>query len=368
MAMADRTSIEWTDATWNVVNGCSVISPGCTNCYAMKLAGTRLRNIDSRKGLTVETKAGPVWTGEVRVNWGIIEQPLSWSRPRKIFANAHGDLFHVGVSIDTIAQIFGTAVAAHHLRGHIFQFLTKRADRQREILNSPLFWELVNATASAIVMERTDPLNRRSDHARATLRDYDADSPPPGIWLGTSVEDQKRADERIPHLIATPAAIRFLSCEPLLGPVDLTRVQRFPDTPKEFINAIAGRMWTDQNELPNPDPRWDYPGMRFSGGGRGIDWVIAGGESGPGARAMHPDWARSLRDQCAAAGVPFHFKQWGNWAPSEDGGRCIALDGMNMPNLEPNGSNGDGTVRITMVGKKTAGRLLDGVEHNGFPS
>ncbi|RWH33848.1 DUF5131 family protein, partial [Mesorhizobium sp.] len=121
---------------------------------------------------------------------------------------------------------------------------------------------------------------------------------------------------------ATPAAIRFISAEPLLGPIDFTKIRRFPDLAKEFIHSLAGRMWTDQTGLPNPDPAWAFPGQRFCDGDRGIDWIIVGGESGPNARPMSPAWARSIRDQCAGACVPFFFKQWGEWLGGEweDGG------------------------------------------------
>jgi protein gp37 len=350
--MADGTHIEWTDATWNPITGCSVVSPGCTNCYAMRLAGTRMKHHPSRAGLTRETKAGPVWTGEVRVNWEWLDQPLRWSRPRMIFVCAHGDLFHESVDWETIAQIYGVGIAAHHLRGHILQVLTKRHERARELLNRDDFWDLANSTASMEITSRTDPLTRRSDDARATCDDYTPGNPPPGIWLGVSVEDQVRADERIPALLETPAAVRWLSMEPLLGPVDLNALAEGA----ENLNALTGL---------RENPFGDIVTRRY---GSKIDWVVVGGESGPNARPMHPDWARLIRDQCAAADVPFHFKQWGAWAPDPAGDRCVDLTGRNMPNLEPHGANGDGTVRVADVGKKRAGRLLDGVEHNGFPA
>lgn len=267
--MADKTKIEWTDATWNIVTGCGVVSPGCANCYAMRLAGTRLKNIPSRRGLTREVNGNHVWTGEVRVNWEWIDQPLQWSKACKIFVAAHGDLFHAKMATDDIATIFGVMVAAHHLRGHVFQVLTKRSDRMRAVLSDPDFWEQVNAHAEAEIMERVDPLARRRDDARATCEEYGPDNPPPGIWLGASVEDQQRADERLEDLRHTPAAIRFISFEPLLG-------------------AIFAENW-------------------FATGA--FHWAIAGGESGPGARPMHPAWARSLAQQCRASGTAFFMKQ-----------------------------------------------------------
>lgn len=333
--MADNTSIEWTGATWNIVTGCSVVSPGCTNCYAMRLAGTRLRNHFSREGLTTPSKAGPVWNGQTRVNWEWIDQPLSWARARDIFVCAHGDLFHESVAWEDIATIYGVMIAAHHLRGHRFQVLTKRSSRARMLLNDEMFWDVANSHAGSLVMDRVDPLDRHKDDARATLDDYAPDSPPPGIWLGVSVEDRTRLLQRTGDLRQSPAALRFLSCEPLIG--DL------------------GDVLLD-----------------------GIDWVICGGESGPGARPMHPDWARSLRDQCAAAGVSFFFKQWGAWTSiydrdrdDPDWRRCPKTgdwDRKRWLNLAGGqGFHGEHLHMMQNVGKKAAGRTLDGVIHNAMP-
>ena len=359
--MAARTLIEWTDATWNVVNGCSVLSPGCKHCYAMRLAGTRLRNHPSRAGLTIDTAAGPVWNGQIRINWDIIDQPLRWARPRMIFANAHGDMFHEAVPMDTIAQIYGTAVAAHHLRGHITQYLTKRADRQRDLLNRPEFWERVNTTAEMLVMDRTDPLDRRSDDARATLRGYDPDTPPPGIWAGVSAEDQERWDERTDLLMETPAFVRWVSVEPMLGPIigsaPADKIFRMLSTwygPDGFDDTGAQ---PERTRMPGYFPR--------------VDWVVCGGESGPGARPLHPDWARSMRDQCEAAGVPFFFKQWGSCAPlmgarPAQSGLAAWPDGsVRSGHAASRGGPGIAMFRGT---KKITGRLLDGVAHNGMPA
>ncbi len=308
--MSDGTKIEWTDATANYVNGCSVISAGCTNCYAMRLAGTRLQNHPTRQGLTQPSKAGPVWTGEVRRNEAVLRQVLGWKRPRRVFWNAHGDLFHKNVPDEWIdAQFAVMALTPQHQH----QVLTKRPERMREYLMSKDVETPVEVRwASAFVdLRYSDELVRVPS------------SPLPNVWLGTSVEDQRAADERIPHLLATPAALRFLSCEPLLGPVDIR--------------------WT---EVCVPS----------------IDWVIAGGESGPGARPMHPDWVRSLRDQCATAGVPFFMKQWGEWATicygkAGDTGKFVAAD-----------DDDELPLAMVKIGKARAGRLLDGVEHNGMPA
>ena len=356
--MADHSKIEWTDATVNVVNGCSLASPGCTNCYAMKLAGTRLRTHPSREGLTIQTKAGPVWNGEVRFNERPLEDVLRWTKPRMIFWNAHGDLFHPSVPDEWIDLCFAAMGRTPH---HIHQVLTKRSERMRQYLSARKAASPVNVPLGDGALEQ-HPFNNEL-------------KPPSSIWLGVSVEDQQRADERIPDLLATPAAIRWLSCEPLLGAVDLTRVKRFPPgiADKEFINAVEGRMWTDQTGLPNPDPSWAYPGRPFSEG-RGLDWIVVGGESGKGARPMHPAWARSLRDQCADAGVPFFFKQFGDWMPSElckldcSARDILIYDETGKIWREAQDDGGwVGDQAMCRVGKKRAGRLLDRVEHNGMP-
>jgi len=330
--MSQASKIEWTDATWNIVTGCSVISPGCKNCYAMRLAGTRLRNHPSRAGLTQPSKAGPVWTGETRVNWDWIDQPLGWGRPRTIFVCAHGDLFHESVDKDDIAQIYGVMIAAHHLRGHRFQVLTKRADRARSLLNNDDFWDIANADAWMRVMNRTDPLDRRSDDARATLDDYGPEAPPPGIWLGISAENQHWLLQRAPHLLETPAEVRFLSLEPCLSEMDI----------EPFVLPV--RQW--DNGWLNNYP-YNYPKSQ-------IDWVIGGGESGPGARPMPLEAAQTLRDQCEAAGVPFFFKQWGQWLPN---GQTMA-DGRVWSN--------DSGHSLHAV-KSMTGRYLDGQLHDAMP-
>ena len=344
--MADGSAIEWTDATWNPITGCSVVSPGCTNCYAMRLAGTRLRHDPSRAGLTRATRAGPVWTGAVRFNERWLDQPLRWSRPRRIFVCAHGDLFHEAVPDEWIDRIFRVMSTAPR---HTFQVLTKRAERMRRYLSDPTV------------------------HGRIR---YDA-RPPwplPNVWLGVSVEDQRRADERIPILLDTPAAVRWASAEPLLGPIDLTRIsfRRYEELFE--INCFSDEAWVSHP----PDQRLE-PGERFHRGpalGASVNWVVAGGESGPGARPMHPDWARSLRDQCAAADVPFLFKQWGEWAEGSDfsaDAKVVTADGRIVDFNDRALADADRAERVVAptlmrrVGKKAAGRRLDGVIHDAWP-
>ncbi len=304
--MADNSKIEWTEATWNIITGCSVISPGCTNCYAMKLAGTRLRNHPSRQGLTIPSKSGPVWNGEVRFNKDWLTQPLHWKRPRMIFVCAHGDLFHESVPDEWLDEIFAVMCLAPQ---HTFQILTKRAKRMREYMIS------LESRPDDIGMTAARHVNFED------IPEYD-EWPPKHLQLGVSAEDQERADERILHLAETPAAMRWVSVEPLLGEIDLTKLALQPEG--QYRNGLTGEchgFYTDYKNLNS------------------IDWVVVGGESGPHARPMQPDWVRSLRDQCKAARVPFLFKQWGRY------------NNIGLP-----------------VGKKKAGRELDGVTHTEFPS
>ncbi|WP_201463679.1 phage Gp37/Gp68 family protein [Brevundimonas aurantiaca] len=327
--MADHTPIEWTDATWNIVTGCSLVSPGCTNCYAMKLAGTRLRDHPSRQGLTDDSKAGPVWNGQVRFNAQWLDQPLRWTKPRKIFVCAHGDLFHDGVSDDWLDQIFAVMALCPQ---HAFQILTKRPERMRDYLT-----QACGRIADRIIAMRRARGDR--DMVLAPLAHVAPGSPwwpLPNVWLGVSVEDQARADERIPVLLDTPAAVRWISAEPLLGPV-----------------TIRDAMWAGEG-----DPAANLDAS--------IDWVVAGGESGPGARPMHPDWARALRDLCAGAEVPFLFKQWGDYLPQDqtDASGLEWVAGHSDPRNYDWEPQGFASIRI---GKKVAGRRLDGVLHDAYP-
>lgn len=329
--MSDGTKIEWTEATWNPITGCSVTSPGCTNCYAMKLAGTRLRNHPSRAGLTADSRAGPVWTGETRFNEQWLDQPLRWKRPRMIFVCAHGDLFHESVPDDWIDRVFAVMTLAPQ---HTFQVLTKRSGRMQEYLSG----FTCDGARRFHVSRAAEVLMQK------WLGEFDW--PLRNVWLGVSVEDQKRADERIPDLLATPAAVRWLSCEPLLEAVDLTKLRRYNPIGKPWINALSGVVTRGDYLARSPAECSFNTSFRIPGELPGIDWIVAGGESGPGARPMHPDWVRSLRDQCAAAGVPFFFKQWGNFRPTSD-------------------VNGEYMQRAS---KKEAGRLLDGKLHDEMPS
>jgi protein gp37 len=335
--MAETSTIEWTDATWNPITGCTLVSEGCRHCYAATLAATRLKNHPSRSGLARINAAGEAkFTGEVRLNEDWLDQPLCWRGPRMIFVCAHGDLFHEAVPDEWIDRVFAVMALAPR---HTFQVLTKRPERARAYFDG----RRANFGRASEVLADMDNYLSAGDHQDAVdLLDVSAATgkPMPNVWLGTSVEDQSTADARIPHLLATPAAVRFVSAEPLLGPVLLDDMC---DGVK-FVDALGGKWWHD-SEPPHIEcgkPR--------------LDWVIVGGESGKHARPMHPKWARSLRDQCVSTGVPFFFKQWGEWVSVSE------VEGPGDHFRFPDGA----TVRRT--GKALAGRTLDGQLWDQMPA
>jgi protein gp37 len=295
--MSDKSKIEWTEATWNPVTGCTKVSAGCDHCYAETFAerwrGTPGHAYENGFDLTLRPER--------------LDQPLRWTKPRRIFVNSMSDLFHDGIPDDYIADVFARMWWAPQ---HTFQVLTKRHGRMRSIM--PRIEENLRRRESDLsLVDCPTPLVW----------------PLPNVWLGVSVEDQKWADIRIPALIDTTAAVRWISAEPLLGPVDLNR--------------------TDKDALVDG----------------GLDWVVAGGESGAGARPMHPDWARGLRDQCVAAYVPFLFKQWGQWVPpsqmSDD--TFMRWDAANGTDF----CDRDEPVRVSS--KAAAGRRLDERTWDEYP-
>ncbi|TAM97291.1 MAG: phage Gp37/Gp68 family protein [Rhizobiaceae bacterium] len=313
--MADGSHIEWTEATWNPIAGCSVVSPGCTNCYAMRRVAPRLAANPATPhyaGTVKPSKAGYVWTGKIGIaSDEVFTKPLRWKRPRMIFVNSTSDLFHEDIPDDVIDRVFAVMALCPQ---HTFQVLTKRSKRMREYLTAfddhgqgkrfawanavPLGeWPVSKHHALAFIHRDSTP-----EH-RALYCAPEPAWPLPNVWLGVSAEDQARADERVPDLLATPASIRFVSAEPLLGPIDFETLC----TGWEFIDALKGMRYHDA-----PEP---YVGATETCAK--LDWIIVGGESGPGARPMRPDWTRSIRDQCAGAGVPFFFKQWGEWLDAD---------------------------------------------------
>jgi len=334
--MADRTGIEWTDATWSPTLGCTKVSPGCDNCYAMRTVHRMSFNPNEKvssaaEGLTAyRPGVGPVWTNLVRELPDRLDLPLRWRKPRRIFVDSQSDLFHERVSDEFIARVFAVMSAAAQ---HTFQVLTKRHGRMRSLLSDDSFVAAVRRARFAF------------PHTAVT--DTPA-WPLPNVWLGVSVENQKWADIRIPALLDTPAAVRFLSCEPLLGPVGLSTWLPCP-RPAGACGDMSGGCCECAHPANGP------------GANRSPDWVIVGGESGRGARPMLAGWARLLRDQCVAAGIPFHFKQWGESAPLDQ----LPPDALTSWEIR----NGPGYPGLTLcrVGKKAAGRELDGLTWDEFP-
>ena len=282
--MSGKTSIQWATAVWNPTTGCTRVSAGCDNCYAFALHDRR--HVAWKRGRM--PKAAPqyhlpfsrVQTFPDRLDW-----PLRHRKPERIFVDSMADLFHEDVPDEYLRRVFLTMGAAYQ---HRFLVLTKRPQRMREFVSEPSMREAFTEVPGW---------------------------PLPNVWLGTSVEDQKAADERIPHLLATPAAVRFLSCEPLLGPVDLTRLTIIPPDPPHgpgvWMNALTGHVIGPDDMLPER-----------------VDWVIIGGESGPRARPMDLAWARSLVEHCRAAGIAPFVKQLG---------ARPQIDGVPMSGGDPDG-------------------------------
>jgi protein gp37 len=292
------TKIEWvknvdgsSGQTWNPITGCTKISPGCKNCYAETMA-KRLKAMGKPQYQGVIGDNGK-WNGRVEFVGSALEKPLKRRKPMTYFVNSMSDMFHENVTDIWLSIIWFTMTLC---RQHTFQILTKRAD--------------IMAQKMPVLVDCYGLL--------------------PNVWLGVSVENQAAADERIPHLLQAPAAVKFLSLEPLLGPINL----------EDLAFEAAGPFWAGYNPL--------------------VDWVIVGGESGPNARSMHPDWVRSIRDQCQAANVPLFFKQWGEWLPT---------DQSHGPSGSfPSHSWSDEALFSLRVGKKQAGRLLDGQLWDQMPA
>jgi protein gp37 len=294
--MGDKSKIEWTEATWNPTTGCDRVSPGCDHCYAMNLA-PRLKAMGSKR---YQRDGNPATSGPgfgLSLHPDALTLPIRWTKPRRIFVNSMSDLFHDEVPDEFIAEVFAVMALASR---HTFQVLTKRHSRMRSLLASKRFAVLVG-----------NRISKRDAYVRAPAL------PLPNVWLGVSVEDQKWADIRIPALLDTPAAVRWLSMEPLLGPIDLGIDDPHRGHESDDVNGhphppICLTCSTDEHDV-------EYFRRNPIRAGLGIDWVVVGGESGLASRPMQIGWARSLRDQCTSAGVPFFFKQWGGRTPKANG-------------------------------------------------
>lgn len=314
-----ETKIQWTDTTWNPVRGCSVTSPGCHNCYAMRQAHRFSGPGGPYEGLTKMTGAGPQWSGVVRMAPPhILTAPLRWRKSRRVFVNSMSDLFHESLTNEQIAAVFGVMAAAPR---HTFQVLTKRAERMaewfrwvatpeaRHALSAPLV--ALHAVEVACQLHAFEHVTTGAMGFGSIVR---RGWPLPNVHLGVSVEDQRRAEERIPHLLQCPAAVRWLSCEPLLGPVDIAA---WLPTPCERCQGS-----TDDDDC------WECAGAGIVSAG-GVDWVVVGGESGNGARECELRWIHRVVDQCRKAGVPVFVKQLGLCA--SDAANGIAGAGLAVP-------------------------------------
>ncbi|MET3627181.1 phage Gp37/Gp68 family protein [Burkholderia sp. 572] len=333
--MSENSKIEWTDSTFNPWEGCQKVGPGCDHCYA------EARNARFGGGTAVNWGPGAPRRRTSAANW---RKPLAWNAAHADFFAEHGRRQRVFCA--SLADVFDNAVPD-----------AWRADLFDLIWNTPhLDWLLLTKRIG----------NARPMISRALeLAGRGVNTPWPwsNVWIGATIVNQEEADRDIPKLFTVPAHVRLLSMEPLLGPVDISRHLDYCEKlDKHGISRRVGGQHIKCDEHC------------------GISWVIVGGESGPGARPMHPDWARSLRDQCAAAGVPFLFKQHGEWAPGSGdfgAGRietaAIALDGRvavggyRVDDYPRGATSGDGWSMVHRAGKRTAGRLLDGRTHDEFP-
>lgn len=354
-----KTKIDWADMVWNPVTGCSKISEGCQNCYAERMT--------KRLQLMAPKKYSQGFA--VKCHHEALQEPLKIKKSQRIFVCSMSDLFHNDVPFEFIDRVFAVMALCPQ---HTFIVLTKRPQRMAE------YCQRLGKHASK------DPVSLASvefaPEGSFFWKLTDIGWALPNVWLGVTAENQARADERIPILLQIPAAVRFVSIEPMLGPIDLgfdiaTCKCCFPRWKSRWIRL-------------NRHIRADFPLALIEGNGQsqaspglyraesnkhgalhinglGVrpseatalaapDWIICGGETGPGARPMHPDWVRSLRDQCAAANVPFFFKQWGEWFP--DTKRCFLAQSQIF-----------GNTAIFKIGKKAAGHMLDGKEHRSFP-
>lgn len=317
--MSENSKIEWTDHTFNPWEGCQKVGPGCDHCYA------ETRNARFGGGTAINWGPGAPRRRTSAANW---RKPLHWNAVHSNFHYQHGRRQRVFCA--SLADVFDNAVDP-----------AWRADLFALIRQTPnLDWLL---------------LTKRIGNVPSMLAAIGVAHLPGNVWLGATVVNQSEADRDIPKLIAIEARFRFLSMEPLLGPVDLERPMPGPDL-DQGSGAKICQPWKIQS---------------------GIDWVIVGGESGPGARPMHPDWARDLRDQCAGAGVPFLFKQWGEWTPGENVERHTGVVStadwfadkwmFGACDLASEGGHIDDEPALYRVGKKAAGRHLDGRTHDDFP-
>lgn len=354
--MAENSNIEWCDHTFNPWIGCTKVSPGCAHCYAEAQMDKRLGKVHWGKGQPRQRTSAANWKLPLKWNTAVQLALAEWEsryrtsgyqepKPRRprVFCASLADILDPEVPAKWLADLLDLIHCTPNLD---WLLLTKRPDLWRARMHAVECLGDGNFDAALLANKWIDA----------------TDFVPANVWIGTTVEDQQQADERIPALLNIPARVRFLSCEPLLGPVDLENVVDRSGVGEHWFSPLS------LGDCTPDDDEWN---------GALVNWVICGGESGPNARPMHPDWARSLRDQCAEAAVPFLFKQWGEWAPwhtvklAEGMERC-ADDTDKRKHVSHQGdTHGNphlpGDFTMYRIGKHRAGRHLDGVEHNAFP-
>ncbi len=323
----NKHKISWTDTTWNPLAGCTRASSGCDNCYAaaMALRLEAMAQADIAAGkdpgakakyIGVATRTGngkAAFNGKINFDHRALDEPYTWKKPRMVFVNSMSDLFHKDVPDAFLDRVFQVMIENSQ---HTFQVLTKRAERMAQYA--------------------------KAYHPHLNSHKH--------IWLGVSVENQDAADECIPHLLNVPAAVRFLSCEPLLSPLNLHYIE----------GALSGKVWPDTTM-----GRGGIGGQMITSEPAGIHWMICGGESGAHARPMNPQWVRWLRDDCLMAGIAFHFKQWGEWAPVSSSDEAFRM--VSYGEVKQMHTFDDGHI-VYRFGKHKAGRILDGRTWDQFPS
>lgn len=333
-----KSKIQWTERTWNPLAGCTRASEGCDNCYAAvmshRLEAMALADIANGKspgkkakyiGTTSKAKNGHIaFNGKINLDYDAINEPHTWKKPVMVFVNSMSDLFHKDVRFEFIVKVFQVMVDTPQ---HTYQVLTKRPERMKGLVN------LI----------------------------FPSESVPSHIWLGTSVENQEQANIRIPHLLATNAKIKFLSCEPLLGEINLN--SSLGGT--RWIGGQRGCRGTHKGIGTDDCPKYlhHHHDDRCK---KGINWLICGGESGHNARPMNTNWARSLRDQCISASVPFYFKQFGEYIDI-DSAIAIGLTNSYDGKYSPYTYISSTSLPYLKVGKSKSGHVLDGKTWQEFP-
>lgn len=409
--MPNATNIEWADLTINPTRGCSHCSPGCDNCYAERFAARHVHNPQMAQAYAGLVDANGKWTGKINFNSSEKMYPHRVpGKGKRVFVGSMTDIFHPNCPTENHDKIFASILADHIFangHGHTFIILTKRPLAMQEYFaagpeallrrwgKAGNGWIIVGDGDSETFEEYADgqTIPQEMTSPRDNLR-QEYLWPLPNLWLGVTVCNQAEADAKIPLLLQTPAAKRFVSIEPMLGPVNLAAVRQSNNSGDVFsVDALTG-LWF--RERRRKESRNDYMANQSAAQQRlpALDWVICGGETGLGARPIHPDWVRSLRDQCQGAEVPFFFKSWGEWgatairldtglpsfgmfesfthycnkAPTwmHKGDKLICPDG-HVPTHGAKEGKSYPMCIVRRVGKKQAGRLLDEREWNEIP-